>query len=222
MTTLRRGGCEPLGTLNTLEQALLRDAYEIAVQDLAEEWRVRRAAREIFWINLWQSGDRKKGREVGEDVALDRWVRRMVAEAYPHEATEVDGYGFGINPVGSRTQAWHLDYTLDYANLFIPIEPFTVKNGTQYLELSTTLPEDTFRRAIADPDIVDVEALLSRKGAANVRQLLAEPYTVLKMDFGTIHRGITNGEAYDRAMFWVSVTRPGGAGFGGGAAVSDL
>jgi hypothetical protein len=39
----------------------------------------------------------------------------------------------------------------------------------------------------------------------SVRQLLAPPFSLLKMDFGTIHRGVANQGESDRVMFWVSV-----------------
>jgi hypothetical protein len=56
---------------------------------------------------------------------------------------------------------------------------------------------------------VDLRALVQTAEWVSVRQLLAPPFAVLKMDFGAIHRGIANTGTEQRVMFWVSVKKRG-------------
>ncbi|MBI3744405.1 MAG: hypothetical protein HY261_09005 [Chloroflexi bacterium] len=192
-----------MGTLADEERRMLLDALEASRARHADEWPARRAAGEIFWLNVWQRTDGASIR----DLPLDRWVRQLIARYYRDEAVLLDGYGFVLNPAGSRTQAWHLDYSEHYSNLLVPITPLTPQNATQYIALPASLPEHVYRRAIADTDVVDVP-LLEAHGAT-IAQLAAEQFAIVKMDFGTVHRGIANRGSDDRAMFYVSVRRPG-------------
>ena len=41
----------------------------------------------------------------------------------------------------------------------------------------------------------------------SVRQMLASPFSITKMDFGTIHRGIGNTGDFGRTLFWISVKK---------------
>ena len=40
----------------------------------------------------------------------------------------------------------------------------------------------------------------------SVRQLQARP-SIIKLDFGTIHRGVANTGGFERIMFWISFSR---------------
>ena len=40
----------------------------------------------------------------------------------------------------------------------------------------------------------------------SVRQLLARPFSIIKLDFGIIHRGVPN-TGFERIMFWISFNR---------------
>jgi hypothetical protein len=40
-----------------------------------------------------------------------------------------------------------------------------------------------------------------------VRQLQARPFSIIKLDFGTIHRGVANTGGFERIMFWISFSR---------------
>lgn len=133
----------------------------------------------------------------------------MASEHYAGEGAELDGYGFIVNPVGSRTQPWHVDYTLDYSTLFIPLSPLTPGNGMQHLVLPSSLAADAHARAIADLDRVDIDDLLLHSDYVSVRQLLAPPFSIIKLGFGAIHRGIANTESFNRIVFYVSVKKQG-------------
>lgn len=78
----------------------------------------------------------------------------------------------------------------------------------QYVVTPPTLRAETYARAVADPDVVDLN-MLAEDGPLSIRQLLAPPYSLLKLDFGAIHRGIANTGKNERVMFWLSVKRPG-------------
>ncbi|HVH45055.1 MAG TPA: hypothetical protein VM925_22030 [Labilithrix sp.] len=203
-----RDGLSVLRLLTPLEQDLLRAVYTESAARLATEWANQCGAREIFWINLWQRTGGAPPLPLDRGAELDAWVRSVATDHYDAEI-DLDGYGFVINPPGSRTQAWHLDYSLDYSSLLVPLSPLTPNNAPQYLVLPSSLPLEAYRQAIIDPDVVDLGVLLDAADCVSIRQLIAKPFNVLKLDFGTIHRGISNTEPRERVMFWISVKRPG-------------
>jgi phosphatidylglycerophosphate synthase len=160
-------------------------------------------AGRIFWINMWQrSGDGGK-MQVDRIGELDSWCRETVSRLYAGEPVDFDGYGLIVNPVGSRTQEWHIDYNRDYSTVFIPISEITPENALQYV----VCPEAP--RDLPDLDRIDLAPLAAVSPWLSVRQLIAAEWSVLRMDFGTIHRGIANTGAHDRSMFWISVKKHG-------------
>ena len=108
-----------------------------------------------------------------------------------------------MNPVGSSGQEWHIDYTRGYSTIFIPMSELSPENALQYAVLSAPVTD------IADPDRVDLRAFAKTANWVSIRQLLAPAWSMLLMDFGTIHRGIPNSGDWDRNMFWLSVKKRG-------------
>jgi len=137
---------------------------------------------------------------------LDFWTRQAVIEHYGPKV-ELDGFGFICNPMGSRTQAWHLDYRLDYSTLFIPLTPVTTQNATQFVSVAPNVDHSVYTKALANLDTVDVAYLQDNSDYICVQQMLARPFSMLKMNFGTIHRGISNTGDYVRVVFWISVVK---------------
>jgi phosphatidylglycerophosphate synthase len=188
---------------------LLRTAWLQGMQELSSEWQAGLERKAVFWVNLWQqSGD---GRKVAIDCieALDRWCRELVALHYDSSVFDLDGYGLIVNPVGSGAQDWHIDYTRDYSTIFIALTEVSAENALQYAVLPQTLAPAAYRNATADLDAVDLSALVRSGEWVSVRQLLAKPFTVVKMDFGAIHRAVANTGNYHRVLFWVSVKKRG-------------
>jgi hypothetical protein len=140
---------------------------------------------------------------------VDSWARELAKSHYDAAEVELDGYGLITNPVGSAAQDWHIDYTNDYSTIFIPLTELSPENALQYAVLPRSAPRDAYTRATENLDVVDLAALARACEWVSVRQLLAQPFSVIKMDFGTIHRGIANTGGYDRVLFWVSVKKRG-------------
>jgi hypothetical protein len=144
-TRLRRvyddspAGMTCLGELAPTKQALLQRALDNGRSRLARAWAARAAEGAIFWINFWQRSGDKPPLEIEDATELDRWARERVAQAYAGEDVEVDGYRFIINPVHSKAQPWHVDYTMDYSTIFIPISKLTTQNCVQYAVVSPHL-----------------------------------------------------------------------------------
>lgn len=202
-------GMTHLGMVPQSQQALLRRVYDAARIVLATAWAESVAKREVFWINLWRRASEEAAVTVDGVDELDRWVRELIQTAYAGEEVQLEGYGFIVNPIDSKAQLWHVDYyTLDYSNLFIPLSKLTTENATQYLVLPPNTPRST-RQALADLPAVDVNELLASMDYVTVRQMLARPYSIMKMDFGAVHRGIANTSGFERVLFWISVTRAG-------------
>jgi hypothetical protein len=213
ITSLRRvyddspAGMTCLGELAPSEQALLRRVLDNGRSRLAAAWAASAAKGEIFWLNFWQRSGDKTPLAIEDAAELDRWARELVAQAYAGEGAEIDGYGFIINPVNSKAQPWHVDYTMDYSTIFIPLSKLTTENCLQYAVLSPELPRAARDAFAADLDVIDLDALVEAGGYVSVRQLLARPFSIIKMDFGTIHRGVANTGDFERIVFWISVNR---------------
>jgi hypothetical protein len=203
-------GLALLGVLPEHDQRLLRSAYEASLRALKDEWEASLAGRATFWINLWQrsgDGDKVKIDRVDE---IDAWARSIAGSVYPDDPVVVDGYGWMVNPMGSRPQEWHIDYTLDYSNILIPLSPLTVNNCTQYVVLPPSVPGEVWSSATADLDRVDIEHLVQHCDYVSVRQLLARSFSVIKLDFQTIHRAISNTGDFHRTVFWIAVKKESG------------
>lgn len=199
-------GLELVAVLPEPEQQLLRAAYEESATLLADELAASMALGKVFWINLWQRSSPDERVALHNIDAVDALSRAIAARVYGTDV-QFDGYGWITNPTGSRTQEWHVDYTHDYSTVFIPLSPLTERNSLQYVVLPPDVPPDVYARATADLDVVDVDLLCRELDWVSIRQLIARPFSVLKMDFGAIHRGIANTGGYDRVMFWISVKR---------------
>ncbi len=130
------------------DQELLQLACEESLALLAGEWEQSRVLKQVFRINPWQRS------RTGEKVPIGRPIRRidemaafsreLVDAVYGRGQVEFDGFGWTINPAGTRAREWHHGYTRDYSKTFIPLSPLTESNSLQYL----MLPEDIS----ADPE----------------------------------------------------------------------
>ena len=193
---------------------MLRDAFASVKKNMgSRRWNYRLRAKKIFWINLWQEDEEEIETrryavtipDPGLAKALAQWSRRAVKK-YCEPKAIIDGYGFIVNPRGTRQyQAWHLDITTDAAILVVPLTPFTDKNATQYIELPSNTPADALEGAARNADEIDVRALARKVEGIVVRQVIADPMSVLYMGRGTIHRGVPNSGNEDRVAFFISV-----------------
>src|SRR5262249_13564919 len=87
--------------------------------------------KQIFWVNLWQRSGEGKKPGVARIDELDAWVRQLTKSIYAGEDIILDGYGFMVNPTGTKSQPWHVDYALDDATLYVPMSPLTPDNAIQ-------------------------------------------------------------------------------------------
>jgi hypothetical protein len=199
-----------LGVLPERDQELLQSTYEVSLRELKNEWERGLARKETFWINLWQrSGDGKKVR-IDRSDELDAWAHCMAEKVYSEDSVVLDGYGWIVNPMGSQVQEWHIDYSLDYSDILIPLSPLTANNSTQYVVLPPSISKETLSRATADLDRVDLGYLVEKCDYVSVRQLLAKPFSVIRLDFETIHRAVSNTGDFHRTMFWIAVKKKDG------------
>ena len=198
-------GMELWGVLPERDQELLRFAYEESLSRLAGEWRQSLARKQTFWINLWQRSGGGERVPLGRIDELDAFSRELAHSVYGRGHVEFDGYGWSVNPAGSQSQEWHIDYTFDYSTIFIPLTRLTEQNCIQYAVLPANISTDLKARATLDLDQVDMGLLCRESDWVSIRQLVVKPYSVVKMDFKTIHRGVANSGDSDRVLFWISV-----------------
>jgi len=170
------------------------------------------AKKDIFWINLWQRSGGAPRMELKHSDAIEEWVNECVKKYYGPDTDDgtlpvLDGYGFITNPIGSRTQPWHVDYALSYSTIFVPLTRLTPDNATQYAVLPHDTPIEVMETALKDLDKVDMSVFAEKGSGYSVRQCIAKPFSLLRMDYGTIHRGVANNAKENRVMFWISVKK---------------
>ncbi|CAF1106097.1 unnamed protein product [Rotaria sp. Silwood1] len=209
VTTSAMGGFIHYGTLSTAHQKLLQDIYIDLQSKFHTEYKSTVSQRKVFWINIWKRSGKKTGLMVEFDQSdqLDELVHSWIAKYYDINEILLDGYGYILNPASSQAQVFHLDYTIDYSTIFVPLTEISHNNAVQYIIPSPSTSSTILSEATQNPDCVDVKRLLKDGDYYSVRQCVAKPFTLFKMDFGTIHRAISNQESYDRLMFYVSVIK---------------
>ena len=196
-----------LGVVPEDRQQALTVLLEDCQRRLADQWKANAARGETFWVNLWQRSDGNAPMDLADLPDFDLWANDLLKWAFPDADAICDGYGFIINPVGSKAQDWHIDYTLDYATVFIPMTGLTTNNATQYAILPPNTPPEHLAKFMTNLDVIDMDDLTKSCGPISVRQMLAPPFSILRMDYGTIHRAVANSGPIDRVMLWISANR---------------
>lgn len=202
-----RMGFLTFGTLAPAEQKLLTHAFHVLKAKMGMRYDAHVAAREIFWLNIWQDEDEGETMSLNDEALetdLDRFCRDAIAR-YGEPHAVMDGYGFVVNPIGSKTQVWHVDYSTDASAVWIPITRFTEKNAMQFVTLPEGAPDEALERIARHVDEVDLDALAADVPSFRVQQVVAQPFQVMTMGRGTIHRGITNTGDFERVAFYVSM-----------------
>jgi hypothetical protein len=195
-------GFRHCGMASEAARELMLDVSRSAFACLSAECAASKAEGKIFWINICQGSGGSQKMPLNRVEELDTWARSVVDRHYAGEDIVLDGYGLIVNPIGSLTQEWHLDYTRDYSTVLIPMSELTPENAVQYLVIPS--PVD-----VENPDRVDLNRIARSAAWVSVRQLLAPEWSLLRMGFGAIHRGIGNTGSFDRTMFWISVKKRG-------------
>ena len=81
------------------------------------------------------------------------------------------------------------------------------ENCLQYVILPPEAPRSAVASALANLDVIALDPLVEACDGVSVRQLQARPFSIIKLDFGTIHRGVANTGGFERIMFWISFSR---------------
>jgi phosphatidylglycerophosphate synthase len=201
------GGFTNYGLVEEEMRSLLQSSFTHLTAKMKDDYAQSLKRREIFWINIWQRSGNEPRMELPQVDKLEAWVKQTVSDIYGPNTTHLDGYGFIINPVDSKLQDWHVDYTMDYSTIFVPLSILSPMNATQYAVVPLDTPQEVVDMSIADLDHVDMDVLLTKGKGYSVRQAVAPQFSLLRMDYGTIHRGISNHGKEDRVVFWISVKK---------------
>lgn len=196
-----------LGMVPPKRQSMLVDAFETVKRDMGAIWDSRLSEKDVFWLNVWANEDDSEIMGISDsEIAkpLDKWCRKA-ARKYCGRNAIMDGYGFVVNPIGSHYQVWHVDYTTDTGNIWIPLTPYTEKNAIQVIDLPSNTPKDVLEEVASYVDEVDFDALARGVDYLSLQQIVAKPMSVLYMRRGTIHRGVPNTGEDHRVMFYISV-----------------
>ena len=153
----------------------------------------------LYWNNLFVNNSWKPEFKKSRS-AMQEMVQRLLRECYPGEKRYVRSLGFITSPAhAQKCQQWHYDYSAGSSNLFIPLTQVTHRNATQFVREQRpeeTLPESQY---FEDP----YHYLNDKTPSLEVSQLIARPFSLIKMFPSVMHRGISNGEDYDRIMFFL-------------------
>lgn len=189
-----RRGMEILRRLPEDEQQLLRAAFDATRESTP------RGISAIHWVNLYLNGDFTVDHRWKSD--LHAWVIRNVAEIYESwPELHLLAYGFITNPAGNaEAQPFHVDYTRTSSNLFVPLTRVSPRNATEFIAQPLAGMDHKAEFGSVE-DILDAEG----RDAIEVRQLVCRPYSLIVLQPDTPHRGIGNGEAYDRVVFFCTV-----------------
>lgn len=200
-------GFRYVGTVPQEARPLLTRAYEDLKRSMGTRWDEQIAEKEICWMNVWQEDEEGDAMELSDKALakeLHDWCLKASGQ-FAEKGAIMDGYGFVVNPIGSKQQVWHVDYTTDAAAIWIPLTQFTDRNATQFITLPETTPEEALEKVASNVDDVDVDALARSVDHFQVHQIVAKPMSVLYMGRGTIHRGITNSGDDNRISFYISL-----------------
>ncbi|MDP2801475.1 MAG: hypothetical protein Q8O26_06285 [Phreatobacter sp.] len=200
-------GFRYVGTVPDEARPLLRRAYDDLKRTMGDAWDEQIAAKEICWMNIWQDDEEGDAMELSDKTLaaeFHAWCATASGQ-FAEQGAIMDGYGFVVNPIGSKPQVWHVDYTTDAAAIWIPLTQFTDKNATQFITLPEGTPDEALEKVASHVDEVDVEALARSVDHFQVHQIVAKPMSVLYMGRGTIHRGISNSGEENRISFYISL-----------------
>jgi hypothetical protein len=203
MPANQRCGMELLRRLDDDERRVLEETYR-GYQKVAP-----RVDGKIYWSNLYVNREFTFDHPLRDE--LHEWVLRTVRDSYKDWPTvELIAYGFVTNPRGNtREQPFHIDYTRTLSTLYVPVTPLSPRNALQYLPQPLRRAWEGHLKETFGPleeefgsleDILDAE----RCDGIEVAQLVARPFSLLRLLPDTIHRGIGNAEEYDRVMFFAS------------------
>ncbi len=198
------GGFSLLGRCDAKTTRILKSGYDNAVALFKDKYERSLLGKDIFWINFWQRSDPGvKIADIPEWDYLCQWANQILQEHYPDDTT-LDSFGIIMNPIGSPDQYWHIDYGGGYSTVFVPLTEISTLNATQYISMPSPVSDDVKKEIYSDIDNINFNKLASIVSCIEVKQKIAPPFSILKMDFGCIHRGISNRDKYHRVLYWMS------------------
>jgi len=181
----------------------------------------------IYWFNLHQSGsktvsfDNLQFLNDSEKEALPGFLRRVVCLTHTDcDQYLIDGASIIINPRTTRVaQPFHIDYTLNYNEVFIPLTELQVGNALHSIEVSSDCKYDKSaldRLVNVTHNIEDIDVTHIHEAGCEyyiIKQFICRKYGIFKINERTIHRGIPNTSGYDRIMFNIATFRKGKGDF---------
>ena len=118
------------------------------------------------------------------------WVNELVKEFYPNEKRIIISFGFIRSPQNSsRDQPWHVDYSPNFSNLFVPMCELSIKNATQFIRGPMSRIEPNSEGSY---NLEGGPNELRRRVGKNwleVSQVVCKSFMILKMHCAVVHRG---------------------------------
>lgn len=176
------------------------------------------ASKEISWFNLYSEGEYHPFiDQIPTFPAFKKLVMQLIEENYaPDDPRYILSYGYITGPKnGEKSQTWHHDYCKGVSNIFIQLQQDTTNNATQFIRRPDrgqpkSFNVDDYENNYGNGNYYPPpHEMLDREGVTHleVTQIIARPFSVVKLMPNVIHRGIANKEDYDRNMFFISTSR---------------
>eukprot|EP00300_Choanocystis_sp_HF-7_P008312 c15845_g1_i1.p1 GENE.c15845_g1_i1~~c15845_g1_i1.p1 ORF type:complete len:479 (+),score=97.13 c15845_g1_i1:118-1437(+) len=192
-------GVDFLRMCNPKEISLLKDCYASTSETFNQNLKSQVSTlAPINWFNLYCNGSWYDER----GKALQPLVDSLIREFFDTPRV-ILSFGFIVahaNVPNAMSQGWHYDYGANVSNLFVPMSKLTHRNATQFVRgrRPGPLPPSEY---FDDPD-----TLLEAEGLdfVEVCQTIARPFAIVRLFETVMHRGIANGEDFDRVLFFIS------------------
>mmetsp|Transcript_3013 Transcript_3013/g.4592 ORF Transcript_3013/g.4592 Transcript_3013/m.4592 type:complete len:446 (+) Transcript_3013:155-1492(+) len=196
------GGVAHMRSCNDNEVDLLKSALDNASKIFNFK---TSAQKEIYWANLFHNGKTHPEWLASKlHSKVESFTASLLKEFYSTPRV-ILSYGFIVSPKnGTLNQRWHQDYGTTVSNLMIPMTMMTQQNATQFVRH----PDGPIKSPTEDLYFGEPHTLFSAEKTDHLEvcQVVTEPYSILKLFPGCIHRGIANKEDYDRILFFVSTS----------------
>lgn len=191
-------GLELKRPLTEDEKTLMLESYEHS-KHLAVPKDVR---GELYWLNYYVDGQFVV--EFKQRDRFHKWVVDTLNEVYfDWPEINIVSYGFIISPAGGTVdQRFHYDYTATSSNLFVNLTKVTPLNATQFLRTPLTAHYEDIQW------LGDADDLMKKEGKPiEIHQIIAPPFSLLRLLPATPHRGIANRDNYTRILFFCTIDR---------------
>lgn len=179
------------------EQHIVQDVYETCLA-----YQMMDKVNDIYWYNVYS--DLQYHIQSSNIDELEQFIEVLGQELFPQwTRRSIVSVCIIVAPLEmTGNQPWHIDYTGREGHCFIPLTPLTLLNSTQFIRKKWT---DDELQKLQSASFPDLERLMQcvNTSTINVEQVVCKEYSILRMQPGTVHRGVMNQGTRERVMLCI-------------------